>query len=636
MSALKQPVSGLSETQILNHISQLVTRKTGVQLGEKQKHMVESRLKKRVLEIGLSGLVEYFEYFEQYETQETQALISLLTTHHTYFFREFSHFEYLEATVIPKLIPEIRVRADKTLKVWSAACSRGQEVYSLAMFLDYVLSKTAPDLKYEILGTDIDPESVSIARNGVYHRRDIKEIPLIYLGNHWARGTGEISEFVKAKASLKSRCRFDTANLIDGAMYGKLATFDLIFCRNVFIYFLPEQIKQITTEMMKKISSQGYLFVGISETLHGLGVPVASAGPSIYTHPQAAKAPAGSTTAKPSLSVVPTPTAAAPAPTPARDLRVLCVDDSPSILTLMKAIFTKAAGFELVGTAVNGLDAAKKVQELKPDVITLDIHMPEQTGIEYLEKNFGASHPAVVMVSSVSRDNADLALRALEIGASDYIEKPALNQLKERTEEIRFKVRSAFTNRARMQTLKPIQKSVDQEFKTQMKIADAGKKLRLFIGQISDRSRIAASLKELSYDAPPSVILIENAQTTLAQFATVLSKDSGKRVEALENHAPGTLQIGRIYVADFGKFFAPLQGEFGANWSSLLVYGEPTEPICEKLKGWKSAQLLIEETAPGAKAHPLAMAASDEFPSTSFVALSQEFLSKGPQGGAKK
>lgn len=635
MSALKQSVSGLSETQILNHISQLVTRKTGVQLGEKQKHMVESRLKKRVLEIGLSGLPEYFDYFEQHETQETQALISLLTTHHTYFFREFSHFEYLESTVIPKLIPEIRARADKTLKIWSAACSRGQEVYSLAMFLDYVLSKSAPDLKYEILGTDIDPESVAIARNGVYHRRDIKEIPLIYLGNHWARGTGEIAEFVKAKASLKGRCRFDTANLIDSAMYAKLATFDLIFCRNVFIYFLPEQIKLITTEMMKKISPQGYLFVGISETLHGLGVPVTSAGPSIYTHPQAAKSSSPTTGAKPSLSVVSTP-APTPAPAPARDLRVLCVDDSPSILTLMKAIFTKSAGFELVGTAVNGLDAAKKVLELKPDVITLDIHMPEQTGIEYLEKNFGSSHPAVVMVSSVSRDNADLALRALEIGASDYIEKPALNQLKERTEEIRFKVRSAFTNRSRMQQLKPIQKSVDQEFKTKMKIADAGKKLRLFVGQISDRARIAASLKELSIDAPPSVILIENAQTTLAQFATVLSKDSGKRVEAIENHAPGTLQIGKIYVADFGKFFTPLQTEFGPSWSSLLVYGEPTGPICEKLKGWRGAQLLIEETAPGAKAHPLASAASDEFPSTSFVALSQEFLSLGPKGATKK
>lgn len=608
------------DARVLSHVSELVTRKTGVQLGEKQRHMVESRLKKRVLEMGLKSLEEYFDYFREHEIQETQALISLLTTHHTYFFREFSHFEYLEQTALPKLIPEVRARPDKTLKIWSAACSRGQEVYSLAMFLDYVLRKAAPDLKFEILGTDIDSESVAIARNGVYHRRDIKEVPLLYLAQHWARGTGAIEEFVKAKASLKASTRFDVFNLIDPSAYAKLATFDIIFCRNVFIYFVPEQIKLITTEMMKKISPHGYLFVGISETLHGLGVPVTSVGPSIYTHSKsaatAAPAPARTEAAKP--------------------IRVLSVDDSPSILTLMKMIFTPAAGFELVGTAVNGLDAAKKVQELKPDVLTLDIHMPEQTGIEYLEKNFGPDHPAVVMVSSVSRDNADLALRALETGASDYIEKPALNQLKERTEEIRFKVRCAVQNRENIRKAVPVKKSVDQEFKTQMKIAHPEQKLRIFSANISDRTRVSVSLTELAPDAPPSLILFDNPGNALVQFAQILTKESGKKVEALETYSPGALRIGKIYVADFAKVFDAIAADYRSRWTSILVFGEPTSGVANKLASWKEAQLLIEERPIGSPVHPLASCASDQFPATSFVALSQEFLSVGPKGGYKK
>jgi len=322
----------LSESQILKVIAEIITRLTGVQLGEKQCHMVESRLKKRVLEIGLNNLSEYAHYFYENEQIETQALISLLTTHHTYFFREFSHFEFLSQAGLARLLPVVQARADKTLRVWSAACSRGQEAYSLAMFLDHNLKKLAPGLKFEIYGTDIDQESVTIAQNGVYHRKDIKEVPASYLEDHWVRGTGAIADFVKAKKSLKENVKFETLNLIDLHQIDKVQNFDIIFCRNVFIYFTAEQIAKISSSLLKRLSPSGYLFIGISESLHGLDLPAQSAGPSIYIHPMKKEPPL--------LRSVPAlATTAAATPQPAARVRVLCVDDSPSILSLMKMIF---------------------------------------------------------------------------------------------------------------------------------------------------------------------------------------------------------------------------------------------------------------------------------------------------------
>lgn len=615
-SRLQAPAAP-DEKEIFSFIASIVTRITGVQLGEKQRHMVESRLRKRVLEMDLGDLNAYYRYFQDNEQIETQALVSLLTTHHTYFFREALHFEFLEREGIQNLIPQIRARADKTLRVWSAACSRGQEVYSLAMVLDRTLKGMAPDLKFEIYGTDVDHDSVAIAQNGVFHRKDIKEVPVTYLADHWARGTGAISDFVKAKASLKKVVRFEPLNLTETATIAKLPVFDVIFCRNVFIYFTPEQIKTITEAMLKRLAPTGYLFVGISETLHGLNLAARSAGPSIYV-PQAAASPA--------------PRAV---PAPEAPIRVLCVDDSPSILSLMKAIFTPTAGYDLVGTAVNGIDAAEKVRALKPDVMTLDIHMPEQDGIEYLRANFGSTHPAVVMVSSVNRDNADLALTALQIGASDYVEKPALNQLKDRMEEIRTKVRSAFRNRSRASTSTGATK-VDHEFKSKMRIERPEEKLRLAFGQISDRKSFGAILRTLKDEDPPCVILFEQASNTLAQFGQLLESESRKKVESLEN-AGADLRPGKIYVGDFATRFSALRAKYSGKAVSILVIGEPTPGVCAAITDWRGNQILIEEF-PAGRPHPLLKIATDQFPLTSFMAISQEYLSlhgKTSAGGVK-
>ena len=214
----------------IEKICKIATDLTGVQLTAKHQSMVASRLQKRLTELKLESFTDYLNYYQAHSESESSKLIGLTTTHHTFFFREFSHFEYLAEKVIPEMIPVLRNRADRTLKVWAAACRRGQEVYSLAMFLDYHLKKHDPSLKYEILGSDVDAESIAIASNGVYLRNELKEAPLMLLADHWAKGTGQIAAYAKVKKSLRERCSFKKINLLDFKKEeAPSSSYDLIF-----------------------------------------------------------------------------------------------------------------------------------------------------------------------------------------------------------------------------------------------------------------------------------------------------------------------------------------------------------------------------------------------------------------------
>lgn len=145
-------------------LSDIIKELTGVHLVERHQLMIASRLSKRLSDLSLSSLSDYVTYFSNHREQEKPYLIGTLTTHHTYFFREFVHFELLRDQILPSLLPRVRNRPQKTLHVLVAACSRGHEVYSLAM----ILALHAPDVDFRIYGTDVDSESVAIARNGVY------------------------------------------------------------------------------------------------------------------------------------------------------------------------------------------------------------------------------------------------------------------------------------------------------------------------------------------------------------------------------------------------------------------------------------------------------------------------------------
>jgi chemotaxis response regulator CheB/chemotaxis methyl-accepting protein methylase len=429
--------------QVTQEVSRIVSELAGIQLGVRQQPMVENRLRTRMLRLGLDQFHEYLKYLKDNLESESQALLSLLTTHHTYFFREFSHFEFLLTKALPELIPLVRARADKTLKVWSAAASRGQEVYSLAMFLEVHLSKLAPDLKYEIWGTDVDPESVQQAANGVYKVSEVRESPAMYTEACWIRGQGEVSDFMKIRTSIRAKCQFGTANLLKAEEFLQKKEFDVVFCRNVYIYFNPDQIKQATTSILKHLQPKGFFIIGVSESLSGLGLSTELVGPSIYRHKSAVQ--------EQNLKTVSAPPVVGVKALPSV-IQVLAVDDSATILTLLKKIMTPDKGFEIKATAKNGQEALDILKTKKFDVITLDLHMPQLDGVGFLEeyrKLDSANRIPVVVVSSISRDDAGVAQKALSLGALDYVEKPSLESLIEAGNQIRAKIRTVLQSSAK-------------------------------------------------------------------------------------------------------------------------------------------------------------------------------------------
>ena len=410
-----------------------VSEVSGVQLGEKQQDMVIQRLRRRMTLLGLKSEAEYIEYYRKNRTEEFRELISLFTTHHTYFFREFKHFEILKQETLPKLIPLVRKRADKTIHLWSAACSRGHEVYSLAIYLEQCLKEMAPDLNFHIHGTDIDAISVEFAKNGVFAKKEVDTIPLAFQTGTFIRGRGEFADYTRVHQRLHERCSFDVANLVDSKTWPK-QNFDIIFCRNVFIYFSPSDMEKTARNFQKILSEGGYLFLSLTETLNGLNVNLKSAGPSVYTQLREKSSP---------LKLVPTQEPIIETPKAVEQVRrVLCIDDSPTILSLLKQTFTRADGFVVADTATNGKEALDKLAKNQYDLITLDIHMPVMDGIEFLRQSKSLNRPPVIVISSVDRQEQSLALEALRLGAKDYVEKPSLKTFDVSREEILFKART--------------------------------------------------------------------------------------------------------------------------------------------------------------------------------------------------
>lgn len=601
----------ISNDQALSEFITISKRLTGVQLSDRHRSMMVARLQKRMTEVGVKALSEYLTYYKDNEATERTKLISLVTTHHTFFFREFTHFEYLASEALPALIPLVKKRGDKKIRVWAAACSRGQEVYSLAMFLDFHLKRLDPSISFEIMGSDIDEESVAIATNGVYHRQELKEAPLALLADHWVKGTGNISDYAKVKQSLRSHCSFQKKNLLELKAEPHASKYDLIFCRNVFIYFNAEQISSISKSLLSRLETHGYYFVGISETLTGLKLGLHNLGPSVYR-----------LESKAAPTIVAQAQAIMQSKVQAKPIRVLCVDDSSSIQTLLKQILTLGHGFEIVGTALNGIEAAKKVAELKPDVMTLDIHMPEQNGIEYLQTNFRAGHPPVVMITSVSREDSVLAGQALLLGAQDYVEKPALTNLADRGDEIRAKVKCVVGSKSLAKSILASETS----FQAKRFLSKLDDKLRICAFSLGQRKNLVATLKEFSGAQPPCVLLMEGAKEVMPEIAKILSRESGLSI-VHHDQAPNSLTSGQIILMDLGSSVESLSQSIAKDRTiSMLVYGDISTKGARHLERFKRGQLVLEDLGEGKAAQALSHLADDIVLSTSFAYLSQEYF----------
>lgn len=240
----------------------------GIRLSSQKKGLLLSRLLKRLKKLGINSLHEYYKMVKN-NNDELLEMLNCISTNTTHFFRENHHFEYLKNKIMPELL---RIKSSqKTLRIWSAGCSTGEEPYSIAITLCEALSNTQQSLLHErwdikILATDISTKVLNKADNGIYEYEAISDMSEDIIHKYFLKGTGENTGMVKVKNFLKEIIRFRRLNLKD-EVYPFNRGFDIIFCRNVMIYF-DENMKQHVLSMFHKhLIEGGYLFLGHSKTM---------------------------------------------------------------------------------------------------------------------------------------------------------------------------------------------------------------------------------------------------------------------------------------------------------------------------------------------------------------------------------
>jgi len=258
-------------------VRQFVSENTGIVLTDKKKDMVYGRLSKRVRKGGFGSFDAFCDALENGDEVEQDFMINAITTNLTAFFRENHHFEYLAETLIPELIE--KKGHNKRLRIWSAGCSTGEEPYSIAM----TLKEALPDFDewdVKILATDLDANVVAQGKSGIYRADRITGIPDDRIKRWFKRGRGEQSDMVKVSSELQQMISFKRLNLLhEWPMNGP---FDLMFCRNVVIYFDKETQKGLFDRYADILTPDAHLFIGHSETLYKVTSRFDSLGHTIY------------------------------------------------------------------------------------------------------------------------------------------------------------------------------------------------------------------------------------------------------------------------------------------------------------------------------------------------------------------
>lgn len=624
----------------LIRLANIVREETGNEVSERNHSMLESRIRSRMMSLKLESLEDYWDHFKKNESSEREVLKGLLTTHHTFFFREFVHFEAVETWLETQAQALKSSGSNRKLQVWSAACSRGQEAYSLAMHLNDVALKRH-GIDFQIFATDIDPESVAYARNAVYPLSEVNSIPHNFLAEHWKRGSGQVKDFAKIKDDLKAKVNFETLNLLSISQYPQ-RQFDLIFCRNVFIYFSPENVAKIATALSGKLHPRGLFVSGVSEPLHFKNWNFISIAPSCYQRPEATANPERREKREPRdsgvtqrtrptvLSATPTQTAAFsyPSPTPsvASPYRVLCVDDSPTIQKLITKIFSQDPNCKGVDIANHGGEARDLLNRSTYQLITLDIHMPVVNGIEFLEKHYKRKvDPPVIMISSVNRSDIELATKSIRLGAFDYVEKPSMNQLEKSAGEILVKAKMAM--RSGPETLTSQRNlDFDQSLAKKIVVPDASQCLRVIVSDMESVPDVFEIIRGQDHElrSPPTVVVYFGDEERI-RLERHFVETSSRPVQSLKvSQILKPMVVYLVESQDMSQLFATIdQRMVSVQWLASKKIELPAS-----LRSVQ-AQFLLDEKQQAQQSlleAGLKLKFDDISPSTSFASLSLEFF----------
>ena len=281
LQELKDIINAKMSTADFIKISNFIYNECGIKLPEAKKVMLQSRLQKRLRELKFTNFSDYCDFVFSKEGQNSNELIHMIdvvSTNKTDFFREPVHFDYLTNSALPEFYKENRVR--RPLKVWSAACSSGEEPYTLAIVFSEFAEKN-PGFDYSIFGTDISTQILRKAVNAIYKEDRISVIPMNLKRKYFLKSKNPDEKLVKVDDSLRRKVSYARLNFMD-AYYDVKETFDIIFCRNALIYFNRETQESVINKLCMKLKPGGYFFLGHSESIIGMNVPLNQIKPTIF------------------------------------------------------------------------------------------------------------------------------------------------------------------------------------------------------------------------------------------------------------------------------------------------------------------------------------------------------------------
>ena len=276
--------AGLSQRDF-GRLSAFVHEHCGIKLPPSKKTMLEARLRRRLRALDLKSYDDYCDYLfgPDGQDEEVVRMIDLVTTNKTDFFREPAHFDFLVRNCLPELCDAGRGGSWRKLTVWSAGCSTGEEPYTLAMVLS-AFAESRPGLRFSIVATDISTRVLEKAALGIYDEDRVEPVPPAMKRKYLLRSKDRSRGLVRVAPGVRSLVDFRRLNLMDGD-FGLRESMDLIFCRNVIIYFDKPTQEGLVNRFTRHLAPGGYLFLGHSETLCGMDVPLVQMAPTVYRKP---------------------------------------------------------------------------------------------------------------------------------------------------------------------------------------------------------------------------------------------------------------------------------------------------------------------------------------------------------------
>ncbi|MBK7980603.1 MAG: protein-glutamate O-methyltransferase CheR [Ignavibacteriae bacterium] len=240
---------------------------SGIYFQDNKKYLLESRLQKRIKHLKIDTFEQYLQYLKTNpkKEEEKKQLFEAITINETYFFRNQPQLDALVGSIIPELMTKKTFGIQK-LRIWSAASSSGEEAYSIAMMLNEMILPKYPNLSIEIFGTDINYAVVETAQKGIFKEYSIRNTPPMYLKKYFHK----IDNNYVIDPKIKNMVSFKIMNLYDESAIRILNKSDIIFCANVLIYFDQESKIKVVNSLYNNLNPEGYLFIGYSETLHGI------------------------------------------------------------------------------------------------------------------------------------------------------------------------------------------------------------------------------------------------------------------------------------------------------------------------------------------------------------------------------